>query len=238
MVIFISFTTLISYGVMPRRSRKNNGELRLFLAVYPPESVVRWLLEKLRTLDGLPPYRETIPEQVHLTLHFIGNVHPRNMDHLIETIDRAKKGMYQFTVEVERLISYPKCPPQLNNHPPTTRTRSPSLPRLLVAELNQPNFLSELHHRLVQRLAKNPRPRSADRYSPHLTLARFRHFHPAEYPIEHCAWARGGIDIQDLIYNNTLSFRVSQFSLMKSTLLRKGVIHERLADWPLIDKKS
>lgn len=229
---------------MPRHSRKRNGELRLFLAIYPPESVVGLLLKKLRSLDGLPPYRETIPQQVHLTLHFMGNVHPRDIDQVIESIDRAKKGIYQFEMDVERLIAYPRQKhdthrPSLSSHPPTAptaRTHRAVLPRLLVAEMNQPGYLLELHHRLVQRLSIHPRPHSNDRYSPHLTLCRFRPFRMSEYPIADHDWIHGGVDLDHDDGDAPLSFTVDGFSLMKSTLNRNGAIHERIADWPLIEQ--
>ena len=117
---------------MSIRRRKRDGELRLFLAIYPPDSVVGLLLKKLRSLDGLPPYRETIPQQVHLTLHFMGNVHPRDIDQVIESIDRSKKGIYQFTIEVERLIAYPDKNTILINHP-SLLTPPPPLLRALIA---------------------------------------------------------------------------------------------------------
>jgi len=227
---------------MPRRSRKQNGELRLFLAIYPPESIVQILMEKLRSLDGLPPYRETIPQQVHLTLHFMGNVHPRDIDQVIESTDRAKKGIYQFTLKMERLVAYPKRKHNTGKSsihpptPPTSPTRRAALPRLLVAEMNQPKYLLELHHRLVQRLAKHPRPESNDRYSPHLTLCRFRPFRLSEYPIADHDWVHGGVDVHRDNGGVPLSFTVDRFSLMKSTLDRKGAIHERITDWPLIEQ--
>jgi len=226
---------------MPSHSRKQNGELRLFLAIYPPESIVQILMEKLRSLDGLPPYRETIPQQVHLTLHFMGNVHPRDIDQVIESIDRAKKGIYQFRMEVERLIAYPRQKHGIHQssphpHPPTARTRRPALPRLLVAEMDRPKYLLELHHRLVQRLAKHPRPESNDRYSPHLTLCRFRPFRLSEYPIADHVWVHGGVDLDRGNGDAPLSFTVDRFSLMKSTLNRRGATHERIADWPLIEQ--
>jgi len=224
---------------MARRSRKRDGELRLFLAMYPPESVVVELLKKMRCLEGLPPYRETIPGQVHLTLHFMGNVHPRDLERVIESIDRAKKGIYQFQLHVERLVAYPRNTRSgegEESHPPTARVRRAALPRLLVAEMDGPKYLLELHQRLVQRLAKNPRLEGNDRYLPHVTLCRFRPFRLSEYPIGGCDWARRGVELDGTNRDSPFTFIVDGFSLMKSMFNRKGAIHERIADWPLIEK--
>lgn len=137
---------------MPRPS----GPLRLFVAAHPPEADRRRLLDALAPLP-LARHRPTPPEQVHLTLQFIGNVPPRDLDGVTESVRRATAGIGPFTLTPLRLITLPENGP----------------PRLVAAVTDAPPQLFELHRRLAHRLARNPRRDAADRYLPHLTLCRF-----------------------------------------------------------------
>lgn len=115
------------------------------------------MLAALDELD-LPAHRRTPPEQVHLTLQFIGDVLRKNLDATIESIDRASSGLKTFELSTLSLIRLPE--------------RGPA--RLIATETDYPATLRELQRRLAARLAGKPRPRAGDRFRPHLTLCRFR----------------------------------------------------------------
>lgn len=208
-----------------RPRRKNTSALRLFLGIYPPVEVAGQLLKHMRELDSLPPHREVATEQVHLTLQFIGDTDPRRLDDVIESIDRAKKGIYAFQLQPHVFIAYPKAIEQ----PDGQYRRRPS-PRLIAAETDAPSNLLELHRRLAHRLSRRPRRDAADRFAPHFTLCRFRSYRSTEYPLAQLDWSTSGHSLPD---SDSLVFDVDSFSLMKSTLRRDGAIHERIASWPL-----
>ena len=130
---------------------------RLFVGVYPPPEVALALVAALAQID-LPPHRVTSPEQVHLTLQFIGDTPASDLERTIETVRRATAGVGPFTLTPHQLIALPR--------------RGPS--RLLAAETDAPASLLELQRRLSSRLARSPRRRPGDRFLPHLTLCRFR----------------------------------------------------------------
>ena len=136
------------------RPRSN---LRLFVAIYPPLEMSAELARSLQQHE-LPEHRLVPPEQVHMTLHFIGDVPTKQLEATIESVQRATSGISAFDLTVYRLITFPH--------------RGPA--RLVAAEMDRPPELLEIHRRLVTRLARSPRRNPADRFRPHLTLCRFK----------------------------------------------------------------
>ncbi len=136
------------------RPRSN---LRLFVAIYPPSDLSGRLLGSLQAHD-LPEHRSVPADQVHMTLHFIGDVPAKQLDATIESVQRATSGISVFDLTVRRLI--------------TLGQRGSA--RLVAAETDRPPQLLEIHRRLVTRLARSPRRNPADRFRPHLTLCRFK----------------------------------------------------------------
>lgn len=132
-----------------------DASVRLFVAVYPPAETVRSLRRAVNR-PGLGAVRATPPEQVHLTLLFIGDRAPRELAAVAESVERSCAGFDAFTLTPRRLITLPE--------------RGPA--RLIAAETDAPASLTEIQRRLAKRLARNAR--DAGRFRPHLTLVRFR----------------------------------------------------------------
>ena len=131
--------------------------LRLFVAIYPSLDISRQLLSALQSHD-LPVHRTVPPQQVHITLHFIGDTPTKQLDTTIESVQRATTGISELDLTVQRLITLPQ--------------RGPS--RLIAAETDRPPELLEIQRRLVTRLARSPRRDVTDQFRPHLTLCRFK----------------------------------------------------------------
>ena len=131
--------------------------LRLFVATYPPREVVEALQAARRgvVVEGV---REVTPEQLHLTLQFIGQVEPRDLGRVEESVGGACRGVGAFALRPERLISLP----------------ARGAVRVIAVETDSPSGVMELHRRLAQRLARHARRDAAGRFLPHLTLARVR----------------------------------------------------------------
>ena len=64
---------------------------RMFVAVIPPDHVVEDLEEFLAPRREAAPFRWTVPEQLHLTLAFSGNVPDRSYDDLLVRLERAAR---------------------------------------------------------------------------------------------------------------------------------------------------
>jgi 2'-5' RNA ligase len=133
------------------------SNLRLFVAAYPPEDAARSMLRLLRKAD-LPDHRATPLEQVHLTIQFIGDTPAKDLERVIESVERSASGLRRFDLAPEHLVSLPQ--------------RGPA--RLVALETDAPAPLRELHRRLVTRLANAVRSKLDERFLPHFTLCRFR----------------------------------------------------------------
>lgn len=133
------------------------GTLRLFVAAHPPAAVTEALLAEAARLDaeGLRPVPAA---QVHLTLVFVGNRSPRELDATLESVEASVRGVPPFALRPLRLVPLPR----------------PAVARSVVAETDRPPALLEIHERLVRRLVRDPSPRPREHFRPHLTLGRFR----------------------------------------------------------------
>lgn len=132
-------------------------KLRLFVAAYPPEDSARSMLRLMKRLE-LPDHRITPLEQVHLTIQFIGDITKKEVDDVVESVERSTAGLRAFQLAPQHLLTLPR--------------RGPA--RLVAMETDGPPPLPELHRRLVTRLAHAVRSKLDDRFLPHFTLCRFR----------------------------------------------------------------
>ena len=137
-------------------------------------------------------------EQVHLTLHFIGDTDVREMARVRESVERSASGLGPFTLTATGLIQLPE------------RGR----PRLIAAETDAPAALLELQRRLAHRLARAARRNAGDRFRPHLTLCRSRRGGRG------VRLAGGGVAL-----SAGLSWTVERVRLMSSVLGPGGAAH-------------
>lgn len=184
---------------MPRHT----DDLRLFVAVYPPAAAAGQMLSLAERLD-LPPHRVTPAEQVHLTLAFLGRTRQRDVQRVIESIERSVSGLPPFPLRPMRLATLPEG----------------EQPRLLALTTDAPPALLELVRRLTLRLVSNPRQHPADRFLPHFTLLRFD---PASSSPRTRIDAPAALD----------SFTIDRVHLMQSVLLPAGAQHRGLASFAL-----
>ena len=146
------------------------GDMRLFVAVYPPEAARRQMIDALGKIEPQPDARHRVAplEQVHLTLQFIGDTPGRDLEATLESVRRSAAGIDPFPLTPIRLITLPER----------------GQPRLIALETDSPPGMAELHRRLVRRLARSNR--SGERFRPHLTLCRFdgaAHPSPVNSPV-------------------------------------------------------
>ncbi len=129
---------------------------RLFVAAYP---TMAWSQNAIGSIErpDLPPHRTPPPGSVHITLQFIGDVIPKDLDAVIESVHRSASGIGPFRLKPQRLITLP----------------SRGDARLIAVQTDQPPGVLEIHRRLAARLSKSLRRSQADRFLPHLTVARF-----------------------------------------------------------------
>jgi 2'-5' RNA ligase len=140
------------------------GQVRLFVALYPPIDLAQAWLDLARARlapDRRVKFRQPPPEQVHLTAMFIGPVEMRERDDIAESVERSAAGLCAIELTADSFRTFPTG-------------REASKPRTLTITTDAPPTLLELRRRLVHRLARNPKQRREE-FEPHLTVARFEH---------------------------------------------------------------
>lgn len=135
--------------------------LRAFLASELPSSIqdaIQRATAGLHKALGDELVRWVPAYNIHLTLKFLGDISPANLD-LIKQMLLAEAAQYPaFDVEVEGLGSFP----------------SARRPRILWLGLSAPGTLAALQHSIEMSAARLGYEAEERAYSPHLTLGRIR----------------------------------------------------------------
>ncbi len=172
---------------------------RFFVAVYPPPQITSWLQESVSDL-AVPAHRMVSAEQVHLTVHFIGDIPASSRESVIESVERSVAGLSSFELTVFRMISLP------------AQAQLPK--RVIAAETSLDSTLQEIKRRLVRSSARAYRRDPVDRFVPHLTLLRFT---PSASEVDL------NLEIR------ARSFEVKEICLMRSELKASGAVHHKIA---------
>lgn len=176
--------------------------IRLFVALELPEAV----RERLAGLGGgVPGARWTEPENLHLTVRFIGEVE----NGLLPDIDAALGS-----------VSAPAFDLVLDG---VGQFGSGSRSRVLWAGVERNDALVHLNQKVESALVRAGLPREERRYSPHVTLARLR-----DAPQE-----RVGRFIQDRGLFRAGPVRVEHFTLFESRPGSGGPVYDPLREYPL-----
>lgn len=169
---------------------------RLFVAIDLPKEH-RQLIHSI--CYGLQDARWVKPEQIHLTIRFIGEV------------DGA---MFR---DIKDILSEVRCEPfklkikGLGHFPPR---RSPKVLWLGIDSCEKVSFL---RNRVESALVKTGLEPERRKFSPHITIARFRNSPPAKKIAEYMVH-------QSLF--ETPDFEVTHFHLYSSFLGQKGALHQ------------
>ena len=131
---------------------------RAFVAIELDTASVGSIARLVQGLKAkLPDVRWSRPEQLHLTLKFIGEVDNRELPQLCTALREACAGIEPFSLELSGLGAFPK------NKPPRV---------VWVAAEDPQGVLAVLAERLDERMAALGVPRENRAFKPHLTLGR------------------------------------------------------------------
>ncbi len=183
--------------------------IRTFYALsVPPELVdaVRRIQQRAR-IDLPRGLRWTAPEQVHLTLAFLGDVPTESVVQLKSILYEIALSVEPFEVSVMGVGGFPRA----------------DRPRVVWAGLSGESVhqIGRLHHDLWSRLESIvPKPEPNDReFHPHITLARV----PGPQPPKIAAWMQRHADYE------FGDWPVREIQLIQSVLTPKGPVYETLA---------
>lgn len=179
--------------------------MRLFVAVNFPARLRQRIARLSRPLEkaGIPG-RWVDADQVHLTLKFIGEVSPTEVDPISEALLEVARSFRPFEVAFGPIGAFP----------------SPRRPRVVWLAVQQTPELRFVKDDLERRLAEIGVAREVRPYQPHITLGRApREAEAGQFRrLEEVARSLGLSDV----------YRVTHIDLMKSRLGPEGAEHTRL----------
>jgi RNA 2',3'-cyclic 3'-phosphodiesterase len=178
---------------------------RLFVAVDLPEELRPAVA---RLCQGIGGARWTRPEQLHITLRFLGDTPEDRLADMRARLRQVRMPRFELALRGTGVF-------------PPAGARKPA--RVLWLGFDPPEPLQTLKYAIDAVLG--PDPETAKRgFSPHLTLARFptRPHHDLDrFLAEHAGFDDG-------------SFLASNFHLYRSTLRPEGALHEIVESFPLL----
>jgi RNA 2',3'-cyclic 3'-phosphodiesterase len=136
------------------------SSLRTFIAIEIPAEIKKALIQQsadLRRAVGRS-VRWVTPENIHLTLKFLGEISPANVEMLTQTLKAEASQTPGFEIKMATLGAFP----------------NPRRPRILWVGLTAPETLSRLQHGLETATARLGYPPEDKPFSPHLTIGRVR----------------------------------------------------------------
>jgi 2'-5' RNA ligase len=189
------------------------GSLRTFIAIEIPAEIKKAILQQsadLRRAVGRS-VRWVALENIHLTLKFLGEISPANVEMLTQTLIAEASQHTGFEIKVTTLGAFP----------------NPRRPRIIWAGLDAPETLSRLQHGMDAVTARLGYPSEDKPFSPHLTIGRVRD----QVSSDEMQTLRTALESAKI---GTLgTFTVKDVQLFKSDLQPGGSIYTRLFTTPL-----
>ena len=136
--------------------------MRAFLAIpFSPDEheKLESLQKSLATMPALDDFRWARPENIHITLRFLGDIEDAQAEAGAEALRRAGEGASAFDIPIDRFGVFPHL-------------KRPGVLWAGPSELPEP--LAELESRLSRCLDEAGFPPGEGRFRPHLTVARRR----------------------------------------------------------------
>jgi 2'-5' RNA ligase len=158
-----------------------------------------------RLMGGVPGARWERPEQMHLTLRFIGEVERPLFEDVLASLGEVEASAFELVLH------------SVGHFPPRGE------PRVLWAGVRACPPLLDLQRRIERALVRGGLPPEPRAFAPHVTLARLR-----ASPREKLEWF---LKAQALV--SPAPFPIEAFHLYSSRLSREGSLYRIEASYPL-----
>ena len=189
-------------------------KLRLFLALPVPSEIKAGLSAAQDELRRLLPPRAaswTRAENMHLTLHFLGDVDGQRVEALVAGVGSAAAGFGELPLVAERLGVFPDL----------------RYPRVVWAWVHdEADRLAELQRRVVAATSEFTCEPAEEKFSGHITLARVKQIKRPQAEII-------ASFLQDAVNRRFGDWTADHLELIRSELSPDGSRYTRLADFPL-----
>jgi RNA 2',3'-cyclic 3'-phosphodiesterase len=188
----------------------SSAQIRSFIAIeLPPEvkKALTRLQDRFKAGDG-GQVKWVEPENLHLTLHFLGNIPADTVSPITDALEQAAAGTRHFQLEVGGLGAFPDL------------RRVQTIWVGIAGDVDKlDKFYKDIGAHLTP-LGHKPETRL---FSPHLTIGRVRDF---ARPEERAALVRM---IENSSFNVKYRVDVTAVNLMKSQLTPRGPIYTQLS---------
>jgi len=187
--------------------------LRTFIALEIPrelQQIIHKETAHLRNTIGAL-VRWVPPGNIHLSLKFLGNISPANLDILTQMIRAEAESCQSFVMQVNGLASFP----------------SPKRPRVIYIGLQAPAELEALQHGIESATTRLGYESEDRGFSPHLTVGRVRQNISAsdQQKIRRA--------LEETQIDSLGTARVDSVHLFNSDLKPTGAVYTRLFSAPL-----
>ena len=185
-------------------------QIRSFIAIELPREIklaIARLQDKLKASGGAP-VRWVDPDNIHLTLKFLGDIDTGITGRIAAALEEAARGTHPFKVEVSGLGVFPNP------------RRVQVVWVGLTGELEK---LGQLQKRIEDGLVPLGFPAEGRAFTPHLTLARVRDY---AGPDER---QKLGQLIEKTEFDVKYAIKVNTVQLMRSQLTREGPVYTRIS---------
>ena len=193
--------------------------LRAFIAVEIPPEIHKAIEHETAPLRGAlnsSLVRWVPTGNIHLTLKFLGDISPANVELLAQMLSLETAGHAPFDVKFGGLGIFP----------------NPKRPRVIWIGIQAPDQLATLQHGLEAATAKLGYPVEKRRFSPHLTLGRVKK-NLRSNEIQKIRTA-----LEDTSIGTLGTATVTAVHLFKSDLKPAGAVYTKLHSAPLKEKLS
>jgi RNA 2',3'-cyclic 3'-phosphodiesterase len=194
------------------------SSVRAFIALYPSEEVrdrLVGLQSELRGREWARGFKWTQPDNLHLTLLFLGNVASTSVERLTTALRTAAEDIPPMSVGCNGLGCFPNA----------------RRPTVLWAGLDGPPAFSDLHAAVLRECGRFAEKAEKKPFRPHLTLARAKWF-DARFAAEFQA----DVDAHHSAASGT--WNCASVSLVQSFLHSAGPEYRELARCPLAGKNT
>jgi 2'-5' RNA ligase len=198
-----------------KTSEQNKPEhYRLFIAIHIPEQIQRELVtiqENVRAKLPTGSVNWTKPEQLHVTLKFLGNVPNEQVEALKEQLGKVLKCTFSFDLRAEEVGAFPD-------------TR---FPRVIWAGLTDTHgTLAQIHQHIEVAVSRFTTKDAREKFHAHVTLGRVKHLKAPDRKL-----------LFEVLSKMNRQFfgewQVKEIELMRSQLSSQGAVHGRIASFPL-----
>lgn len=182
------------------------GRLRCFIAIEMPETVKSVLSE---IEEGLKKSKADVkwvkPDNIHLTLKFLGNIKEENTEKIIKIMGKTCSHYNPFNLEIKGVGMFPYI----------------KSPRVLWVGIESNDVLKTLQEEIDNGMASIGFEREDKKFTPHLTLGRFRSSTGKE----------GLMEIIKLHEKDSFGIiNVKSISLIRSDLNPEGARYSKIAE--------